>query len=205
MIDLYAITDTVPAQLEGLDAVRGDGLVALCGPATNNDDLTAGVLWRHEEIVEALMEQCDLLPVRFGTRVEDEQAAARVLVERRSELTRALERVRGAVELSVRIFSAREGDDGPPAAGAEYLRWRTERERERLAVRARIHRALVLIARDSHEHAAQDPHELTREAYLVDRDRVEEFVERVVELEAANLELRLLCTGPWPPYSFTRS
>ena len=39
---------------------------------------------------------------------------------------------------------------------------------------------------------------------LVDRERVQSFARRVAELQASNQALRLLCTGPWPPYSFAQ-
>ena len=183
MIELYAITDSPPADLTGLTAVRGDGLYALCATVAADPEVNAGVLWQHEEVVERLMEQCDLLPVRYGTRVEDERAAERVLFERHAELVGALERVRGAVELSVRVFS--------------------EEARNDLEVRASIHGPLAMLARGSVAHSGRDAREVMREAYLVDRGDVESFVSRVVELEASNPRLRLLCTGPWPPYSFT--
>jgi hypothetical protein len=202
VIEIYAITDEAPPESHGLTAVESDGLVALCSAAAPPAELSPEVLWRHEEVVESLMEQCDLLPVRYGTRVEDESAAERVLADRRTELVNALERVRGAVELSVRIFSEDAGDDVPPAQGADYLRWRARRERARLKARACVHQPLVLMARDSMEHVPSDAHELLREAYLVERDDVDAFVRRVAEVEAANPRMRLLCTGPWPPYSF---
>jgi len=45
--------------------------------------------------------------------------------------------------------------------------------------------------------------ELLRAAHLVDSDSVERFTERVAGLQAAQPALAILCTGPWPPYSFT--
>jgi Gas vesicle synthesis protein GvpL/GvpF len=203
VIEIYAITDTPPRDPRGLTAVRGDGLVALCGQAETEQQLSADQLWRHEEVVESLMEECELLPVRYGTRVEDEDAAQRVLIDRRNELVNALDRVRGAVEVSLRVFVTDFEDDVPPGGGADYLEWRARRQRDRLAARACVHGRLALLARDSAERVASDPHELFREAYLVDRSDVEAFVARVAELEAANSRLRLLCTGPWPAYSFT--
>ena len=44
--------------------------------------------------------------------------------------------------------------------------------------------------------------ELLRAAYLVEREAVEPFVARVRELQREHPALSLLCTGPWPPYSF---
>ena len=46
--------------------------------------------------------------------------------------------------------------------------------------------------------------ELLRAAYLVDREAVEGFVGLVRRLQAAHEDLRILCTGPWPPYSFAQ-
>ena len=40
-------------------------------------------------------------------------------------------------------------------------------------------------------------------AYLVDRDRIEPFRRRVDELAEDVEGASVVCTGPWPPYSFT--
>jgi hypothetical protein len=39
-------------------------------------------------------------------------------------------------------------------------------------------------------------------AYLVPRERIEEFRRSVTAAGEAEPSLRLLCTGPWPPYHF---
>ncbi len=39
-------------------------------------------------------------------------------------------------------------------------------------------------------------------AYLVDSDRTDEFVAGVRDLGTAIEDAELVCTGPWPPYSF---
>jgi hypothetical protein len=44
--------------------------------------------------------------------------------------------------------------------------------------------------------------ELLRAAYLVDRDAVDRFVALVRRLEESHAHLNMVCTGPWPPYSF---
>jgi hypothetical protein len=66
-----------------------------------------------------------------------------------------------------------------------------------------IHRPLAAEARATKQLPARDPAELLRSAYLVGRGRVESFVDHVTRLQAAHPTLRLLCTGPWPPYSFS--
>ena len=184
MIELYAITSSPAPHAEGLRAIEKGGLAALCSPASERE-LSAEDLWRREEALESLMQECDLLPVRYGMVVNDEDAAGRLLDARREELLQALERVRGAVELAVRVA----GDERTvPTDGGTYIRVKT-----RLL---EMHEVLSALARESRELSPG------RGAYLVPREDVAAFVARVAALEEANEDLSLLCTGPWPPYSF---
>jgi hypothetical protein len=172
VIRLLAITDD-PAQPEPpVRAVPAGDLRVLCAPA-EPEEATPEALWRHEGLIEDLMEQRTLLPVRFGTVLPDETAAAAAVAERRDELAAALDRVRGAVELGLRVRG--EGE----AAG--------------------VHERLAALARDA---VVRDGPDLLRAAYLVDRDAVDGFVALVRRLQEAHPDLALLCTGPWPPYSF---
>jgi hypothetical protein len=68
-----------------------------------------------------------------------------------------------------------------------------------------VHGPLARLARASTQQAGRGAHELLRSAYLVDRAAVQSFVDSVGDLQQANPHLRLLCTGPWPPYSFAGS
>jgi gas vesicle protein GvpL/GvpF len=204
LIEICAITAEPPPPLtesDNLHAVRSAGLVALCAPA-EDQALTPAVLWSREEMLEKLMEQCDLLPVRYGSRVEDDAAVARVLSERQGQLAEALERVRGAVEVAVRVLQTDEPSgtsERPPESGADYLRSKARHAK----VATDVHEALGGLARASTEQPGRAGSEVLRAAYLVDRGSVGSFVERVAELQTAKPQLRLLCTGPWPPYSFT--
>jgi hypothetical protein len=175
MIELLAITHSdAPPPPARLRALVAGGLTAIVGPVTD-EEATAESLWRHEELVEALMADRDVLPVRYGTRFADDEDAAQAVAARRATLAAALEHVRGAVELSVR------------AIGAD--------------ARA-THAALSELARDAVERKPQPP-EVLRAAYLVDREAVDAFAARVARLQDAQADAQLLCTGPWPPYSFS--
>ncbi|HKP90179.1 MAG TPA: GvpL/GvpF family gas vesicle protein [Thermoleophilaceae bacterium] len=208
MIELYAITDSPPPALPDaprLVAVGAGGLAAVCAPANDDgDDLSPERLWRHAEVVESLMAERDLLPVRYGTRLEDEAAAARTLETRHGELVDALDRVRGAVELSVRVAGdpATDSFDSAAESGADYMRARARTAAARERARRDVHEPLSSLARESVERPAYGTPELLRGAYLVDRDAVGGFVRLVAHLERAHPALRMLCTGPWAPYSF---
>jgi hypothetical protein len=171
VIELYAIAQAPgPRVADPLRAVPAGELLAVCGPA--EDEVTPDALWRREALLEGLMEAGDVLPVRYGTRLGDEAEAARAVAERSDELLATLERVRGAVELSVRVV----GD------GAEA-----------------VHEVLRPLARDARRLPSSGEF---RAAYLVDRDGVDPFVAEVAGLQRTTTDLQLLCTGPWPPYSF---
>jgi hypothetical protein len=160
VIELFAITHAAaPPPPARLRAIPAGGLAAVVGPSSRSD-ATADSLWRHEELVQALMADRDVLPVRYGTRFADDEDVAQAVAARRSTLTAALDHVRGAVELSVH---------GPEDVQHE----------------------LRAMARDCVDRVG-------RAAYLVDRGEVEAFRARVAELGA-------VCTGPWPPYSFSEA
>lgn len=196
MIELYALTDHPGPPLPDVGALHvvpaGD-LGIICGEA-EPDAASPAALWRRSEVVDALMEDRDLLPFRYGTRLADEDAAVRAVDERRDELASALDRVRGAVELSLRVLATGDEDAGP-----EYL----DRRRRDEAQADALHAPLAGIARASVRRGSGRRPELLRAAYLVDRGAVAKFVRAVEAAQSANPQLSLLCTGPWPPYSFT--
>jgi hypothetical protein len=206
VIEIYAITDAPPATLPDaadLCVIANAGLVAFCGLAQERT-VTPSLLWRHEQIVETLMKTCDLLPVRFGTQVEDAHAAATVLARQQDELKAALDRVRGAVELAVRVVDS-EREPQPAAvfsSGADYMRAKAMLTQDVARVARAIHDPLAGMARASRVMRQVRTREALRSAYLVARDVVGQFVDRVSSLQRANPDLHVLCTGPWPPYSF---
>ena len=177
MIELLAITDEGGAPPPPLRLVPAGPVGVVVGPVPEGE-VDAEALWARESLLEDLMEERALLPIRFGTRVEDDAAAAETVAARGPELLEALERVRDAVEVSVRAVDR----DGAQAA----------------AVGA-VHDRLAGLAR---EHARHEGPEALRAAYLVDRSGIDGFVAAVRELQHEHPALSVLCTGPWPPYSF---
>jgi hypothetical protein len=78
---------------------------------------------------------------------------------------------------------------------------RLERMRSGERLAAAIHAPLAALSREATwrlDHS--EPRRLIA-AYLVDRARVERFSAQVAELEQEH-GIAIVCTGPWPPYSF---
>jgi hypothetical protein len=222
VIQLYAIADhpgpPLPDAIAPLREVAAGRLAAICGPA---DDglLTAEALWAHERVVEALMATRDVLPVRYGTRLPDDQAVERVLASEHDRFADLLESVRGAAEVAVRAMAvhagaAPPGQDAPDepvvldaqraGSGTEYLRRRAGDTATRKRAADAIHAPLAAAARAACTRPVRLPGELLRSAYLVERGAVEPFARLVAKLDDDNPDLQLSCTGPWPPYSFAQ-
>ena len=193
-------------------------------PRANHD-----TVWRHERVVERLMALHNLLPVRFGMVLRDAAALEAVLHRNRDALAAGLTRVRGCVELGVRAVwdfdrianaQARARLAPPPPAeatsGRAYLLARAARERERLDAEAqaselaqKLNALFLPCARDASVRVLPTQQSAVSAAYLVERDRMGDFRARATEAGAAlqagdavRPDLRLLCTGPWPPYHF---
>jgi gas vesicle protein GvpL/GvpF len=171
-------------------------------------DLDQDELWAHETVVEELMRSAAVLPMRAGSTLADAAAVQALLREQHERFTRSLERVNGAVELGVRA-AARTSAPKVPAGvqdeelpGTAYLRARLETQTRSDRVASSLLSALQVLAREHAPLSKSLGGGDVRSAYLVDRDRVDAFVARVEELGHELDDVSIVCTGPWPPYSF---
>ena len=220
MVYVYAVVDrpraplpTQPGLFEAPLRRVISGAVASVYSSHDRLDVepTEEALWRHEAVVEALMVDRAVLPVRFGTVLGSRAVLRGEIDSRRGEYEKALERVRGRVELGLRVLceqparrADRRSDPGAlgERAGTAYLRGRVEAQR-RARVRARgIHEHLAPLGAMATARSLQDPSVLLAASYLVDRDAVEPFRDEVSRLQEANPDVTFVCTGPWPPYNF---
>jgi hypothetical protein len=79
---------------------------------------------------------------------------------------------------------------------------RRESEARAKGVVESLHDLLRSAASDATLRVLPTPQFLMTGAYLVPRERVQDFRRRVGDAGTDNPGLRLLCTGPWPPYHF---
>jgi hypothetical protein len=219
MLYLYGITEGFePPAVPGLRdaplfAIRERGLAAI---VSEHDELELEAdedeLWAHEAVVEALMQEGAVLPMRIGSVVADAQAVRGLLRERAAGFWRTLESVRGAVELGVRAAATRPLASQAPAPvapvprgpGTTYMLARLSDKAREDEAAGRIHEALRPLARRHTAPTSSVRRGAMRSAYLVDQDRVDAFAARVEELQHALDGVSIACTGPWPPYSFTQ-
>jgi hypothetical protein len=164
---------------------------------------TKRMVWAHEAVVRQLMARMAVLPLRFGTMLAGEAALREVLDARHDALAEGLERVRGRVELSVRVLGEppREASRAE-VSGRAYLMARREAHHRSERAAGEVHEPLAALSRDARLRAPAPPPAILAAAYLVDRREVDAFKARVVALAAARDDLSIVGTGPWPPYSF---
>jgi Gas vesicle synthesis protein GvpL/GvpF len=160
-------------------------------------------LWSHEAVVRQLMAKGAVLPLRFGTVLDGEHALRGILVERHAEFAQGLERVRGHVELGVRVLGApaRERPQGQGSGRAYLMALHAAHHRTERTARE-LHEPLAAMAYDARLRPPAAPPTILAAAYLVDRGRVDAFRAHVSALNAERDDVSIACTGPWPPYSF---
>jgi hypothetical protein len=198
---LYAVTeaangDDVAGQ--GLDdrplrAIRDDGLVAVVSDHDSHPAPTEPNLWAYEDVVEKLMTKTTVLPARFGATATQDEDIRSMLSERHDEFVKTLESVQGAVEIAIRAPSSNETIT-PAASGTEYMLARLSQRQRARQLAAEIDAAVGDVARAR----TRRPHSLNTLAYLVDHNQLEEFLDRLDQLN----DPEITWTGPWPPYSF---
>ena len=164
---------------------------------------TPDTLLAYERAVRHLMEGGAVLPVQFGSVLDDEAAVQELLRRRGKDLLVRLDQVRGAVEIGLRASwrDRAHVSDVRPQSGTAYLRDRLELRENARRVASELD-PLSALARSSRRALAPRPGLPVLDSYLVDRGRVSEFVALVAQLDHRLDDVELVCTGPWPPYSF---
>ena len=211
MIHLYGVVEELEAlpPVAGVDAGRLErrrieGLELVVSRTVEVRDVTQEAILSHAHVVDELMGRSGaVLPARFGSAFSDEQELADAVRTNASVLARGLSLVRGCVEFGLRVLggdgAAENGSDR--LSGRDYMRTRLAEEKARRRLAAELHEPLARLSRASTRFGGASS-DLLESAYLVPRPDVAVFGEHVRRLEATHGGLTIICTGPWPPYTF---
>lgn len=194
--------------------IEVDGLVAWV--SEGGESATVEALREHERVVREILRHATPVPFRFGTRVASDEDVRTLLSERGAELRELLERVEGAVEMTLRVTEPGR-EEAPPAGpgGVEGEGGRAYLERRRAALERRreeedrvmeiLHgadRAVGEWTIDRRFDVRPRGESLGSVAHLVHADSVRSYLDRVRDLQQQSPELRFVASGPWAPYSF---
>lgn len=219
----------VGASQAGVRRIVHGELAALVSDVERGPLAAARELRAHWRVLEQAASKVTVLPVRFGTVMEGDDAVVNeFLAPRYDRLVAQLAELSGKVQLTVKAFYNEERllrgvVEGSPAVArlSERVRGRPEAatyyDRIRLGElvsgeveRARERDGAMLLGRlEPLAIAARREPPSTADcavnaAFLVERERVDEFSGAVAELAGqVDERMRLRYVGPLPPYSFT--
>ena len=210
MIHLYALVrelEELPplagvegAALERREIAGLDLVVSQTGPEL--PEVTNEAVLVHATVVEELMTRSRaILPARFGRAFTSEEELTAAVQTKAIALEHGLTRVRGCVEFGLRVLGRESPRGSTSLSGAEYMHARLGEEAERGRLSEELHRPLALLSRADARFGGASG-DLLHAAYLVPDERTAPFRDRIAGLGRLHPELTMVCTGPWPPYSF---
>ena len=215
---LYALLSGSPTCEAGLGVcaerlriVAAGGLVALVGDVVEAPAPSALTLRAQDAVLRRLATELDaVLPVRFGTLVSDDVALAEALARRQPQLARALGRVAGCEQMTLRVWGevvpteapTEDAGGGPGTrylAGRRHAHERARRVPELEPLRGR----LADLVREERVERHDRPPLLATVQHLVRRGAGAHYVDVVNAARDSLQPWRVSVTGPWLPYAFT--
>jgi hypothetical protein len=171
----------------------------------------------HNDVARAAMTTLVTpVPVRFGQWFDDTAAAAAKVAENVEHWRERLTHFAGRAEYGVRVLplhdephSARDVHPAPASSGRAYMEALAQRQAEAERMRSTAEELAVTLSAqlsdliaDSRADLCPDSRTVLSMAHLVAWRDAEAYHSRMQSVRAAHTELRLLFSGPWPPYSF---
>jgi hypothetical protein len=234
----YCLSDQAAAwMIEGAKGVNGgteprlisvEGIKAVVSEHLEQKaQLTRENVFAHERVIGRVLAHTTPLPFRFGV-VSSASELEDFISSQKDKVMAGLERVRGSVEMSVKIIwdvetarsvvekpleaPAEAGENASPLGrGAMFLEAKrreilgTEVARQRAEeVAAWLELRLEDLSKET-EVAVNSTKELViKAAHLVERVRLEEYRARLRAIQKERHDLHFLTSGPWSPYSFSK-
>ena len=183
----------------------------------------------NQRVLRALQADIDLLPMAFGTLTPDADGVISLLTRRQDKLLSQLERVRGSVEMGIRVnldvpdpvaYLVEHSAELQQARDRTFGRRKSPSHDERMRLGQLCEAALRRFQEtQSAQLVAQlkpscteisplpvhDDKQIANLAVLVPRTGLDAFEAAVnAAAETFNDELAFNLSGPWPPYNFVQ-
>ena len=169
----------------------------------------------HAHVIAETFKFSPVLPFRFGTTFEDDDALRRSVRSNHRHFTDALERLRGKSEMHLKVLvddnctAAKPGLRSATSVGKEYLsslRESASAQRERQsrarALQVQMHRMFLPLEEEVTCKRAGEGKMLLDIAHLIDSRCVERYQNKYSTALTVLKDCRMQLSGPWPPYHF---
>ena len=191
-------------------------------------DILARLLVGHQTVIERVMTaQTTIIPMRLGTFAQNETEIRDILRKGYNLIKEIFERINNKIEIDItatwgdlvsvikevgeekeikefkeKLLSNPKGLTSDDQMKIGFM-LKNELDKKRDNYASQIQEALKTVSLDFKVHELMDDKMVINTAFLIDKDRRENFDKKVEELNAKfDEKLNFRCVGPLPPYSF---
>jgi len=211
-----------PFAIENLRGVNGASVFAcpsgdfavIVSDYSAAQTLTQQAIVDHARVVSECFRRLTVLPFRFGTIFDSDEALRRAVKANRKTFLESVARLRGKAEMHFKLVvkdgTLQEAIFEPPnGVGGEYLRKLREqatRSRERQtkarALSMQVHKLFSPLEEDVICKRTDSGGMLIDFAHLIDSTSVAKYQNRYSAATRHFKDCQISITGPWPPYHF---
>ncbi len=155
--------------------------------AMKSYDAGEGEVEVHKEVMGEVMKNRSVLPVAYGMVFKNKKLLSVAMKAGYKAVKKAMKTVDGRVELGIKIFLPKDAMDLDGKIDRCKLDFMGD---------------LTKVAVDSKELKLFSDRLLLNSAFLVERNKIDEFSARVGVLGNEYGDLKTQYSGPWPPYNF---
>jgi len=228
----YCITETQgllsgvrarrPFAIENLRGVNGASVLAcpsgefavIVSDYSAPQTLNQQAIVDHARVISECFRTLTVLPFRFGTIFESDEALRRAVRANRKTFLETVARLRGKAEMHFKLL-VKDGvleeavSEAPNGVGGEYLRKlreRASRERERQtkarALSMQVHKLFSPLEEDVICKRTDSGCMTIDFAHLIDSGSITKYQNRYSAATRHFKDCQISITGPWPPYHF---
>lgn len=179
-------------------------------------DLDQRAILDHARVVSECFQTTTVLPFRFGTVFENDEALRRAVRVNRKAFLASVSRLKGKAEMHLKLYvkdgtvaEALSDIELPTTAGGEYLRKlrdKAARHRERQtkarAISVQVHKLFNPLEEEISCKKVDSGGMLIDIAHLIDHKTVEKYQNRYNTATRQLKDCQVVISGPWPPYHF---
>jgi Gas vesicle synthesis protein GvpL/GvpF len=214
-----------PFLLEGIQGVNANPVLSYpsgeFAVVVSEHDRTTGNLddkavLEHARVVSVCFRHGTVLPFRFGTIFDSDEALRQAVRANRRAFGQSVERLRGKAEMHLKLM-VRDGSlreammdvQLPDTVGGEYLmklREKAAKDRERQtkarALSVQVHKMFNPLEEEVSCKRVNTDGMLIDIAHLIESKSIEKYQNRYSSAAKQLKNCELTVSGPWPPYHF---
>lgn len=169
----------------------------------------------HARVIAECFKHATVLPFRFGTHFEDDDALRRSVRSNHRHFVHNVERLRGKAEMHLKVLvddiCSESHKTAAGVVGKEYLASlretasaQRERQSKARALQVQMQRMFLPDAEEVTCKRAGEGKMLLDIAHLVDKKHIERYQNKYSSAMDMLKDCRMQLSGPWPPYHFVQ-